>query len=118
VAPPPEAGVHDEFGLDAPVGNDVVPRISGQVGPVADDEVTTARRAAVLEPELGLLRQRADAVRGDGRGQQPQDLGELAWLEGTAQLFGPQTSSASTAASEAVARAAAAVASATCWSSL
>ena len=122
MAPPPEGGVHDELGLDAAVGTRVVPRVPGQVRTVADDDVTTTGRPAVLEPELGFLRQRPDAVRGDGRGEQPQDLGEVAWLEGAAQ-WSPQTSSASTdasgaAVSRAAARAAAAVASATCWSSL
>ena len=108
----PMRRVHDQLG--DPV---VEPGVTGECAAVPDEHVLPAGRTAVLEPELGLLREGADAVGGRGRPQQGEDLVDLALLQVVAQLL-PQTNSESTADSGAAARAAAAVASATCWSSL
>jgi hypothetical protein len=77
----------------------------------------------VLEPQLALLGERSDPVGGARRAEQPQDVGDVGRVQpdgvldgGGCAQGGPQTSSASATLPEA--RAAAAVASATCWSSL
>jgi hypothetical protein len=86
----------------------VQPRVAGEVGPVAEQDVVSPRSRA-LEPELGVLRQGAYAVGRGRRRQQRQDVSDVGCVQGAAQ-----TSWESTTFSADVARAAAAEASATC----
>ncbi len=102
--------------LEPGVAGDVAVRGRGQ-------QVTSAVRTAVAQPQLALLRHRPHAVGGRRGPQHAEDGGdvggvearEVPYLPGSGQRS-PRTSSGSSAGS--ASRAAAAAASATCWSSL
>ena len=62
-------------------GAAVESRVPDQVAVDRGEEVPPAGRPAVLQPQLGLLGQRPNAVGGGGRMQQPEDLGDLVLVE-------------------------------------
>ncbi|GAB3194709.1 hypothetical protein GCM10027261_13250 [Geodermatophilus arenarius] len=126
----PGRGRDDQLGLGVPGAvTELEPGVAGERAVrLGGDDVPAAGRAAVLQPQLGLLRQRADAVGRRGRAQQREDGGGPRGVEpgGVGDGDGAQSSGAVVgevsatvpADRSASARAAAAVASATCWSSL
>ncbi len=125
------AGMHDQFGLGVAVGGGAAlePGVAGELAAGGTgQQVAATGRTAVLQAKLALLRDRAGTVGGRRRPQQGQDVGDVVGTEpvdvvdgnrrGQDRLTGAVASGPAAGVAAGSARAAAVVASATCWSSL